>query len=77
MPPTPQYRPHACRFHTADALSYNRAGELTEYDSMSATGQRDGTLTLVFRGGSKIRVFDSSERYESYLIRVGEKVIVV
>ena len=43
----------------------------------AAEGDTDGTLTLTFRSGIKLEFFDTTERYESYLVKHGDKVIVV
>jgi hypothetical protein len=44
---------------------------------ISASGQTDGTLSLIFEGGKTIHVHDTSECYESYQIHVDGKMIVL
>jgi hypothetical protein len=43
----------------------------------SAKGDQDGTLTLEFGGGGRLDVYDDSKQYESYIIKNGDKLIVV
>ena len=40
-------------------------------------GDTDGTLALTFRSGTKLEFFDTTDHYESYLVKHGDKVIVV
>ena len=42
-----------------------------------ADGCEDGTLTLYFDNGHILTLLDDSRQYESYIIRVGTKEIVV
>lgn len=44
---------------------------------VAAEGDAKGTLTLTFRSGVKLEFYDTSERYESYLITNGDQQIVV
>jgi hypothetical protein len=41
------------------------------------TGSSDGTLTLRFGDGRLLRIYDTSQEYESYSISYGDKVIVI
>jgi Family of unknown function (DUF6188) len=43
----------------------------------AANGTVDGTLTLRFRNGRHLELYDDSKEYESYTIRYGDHVIVV
>ena len=40
-------------------------------------GEENGTLVLLFDNGQALKVYDTSEQYESYTITHGSKVIVV
>ena len=42
-----------------------------------ASGNEDGTLSLVFENGDELQVFDDSSEYESYRIVVGTREIIV
>jgi hypothetical protein len=42
-----------------------------------ASGDQDGTLTLVFDNGEVFKCFDSSKNFESYQIKYGDQLIVV
>jgi hypothetical protein len=44
---------------------------------VQAASNSEGTLFLSFVGGHEIAVFDDSYTYESYQIRMGNKVIIV
>jgi hypothetical protein len=44
---------------------------------VQAAGNTEGTLCLTFAGGHQITVFDDSESYESYQIRVRDRMIIV
>jgi hypothetical protein len=44
---------------------------------ISAEDHSGGTLRLNFEGGGFIECYDDSEHYESYVIHVGDRVIVV
>ena len=44
---------------------------------VSANGDTDGTLSLNFHSGVRLEFYDTSDRYESYLIRNGQQTIVV
>jgi hypothetical protein len=44
---------------------------------VAAEGDSAGTLTLTFRSGIKLEFYDTSDHYESYLVKNGDKVIVV
>ncbi|GEL98338.1 DUF6188 family protein [Cellulomonas terrae] len=46
-------------------------------DVVSADVLEPGVLTLEFSDGSQLRAYDSSDRYESYQIRIGDRLIVV
>ncbi len=37
----------------------------------------DGTLKLTFEGGQVLTLFDDSKEYESYVIKCGDKIVVV
>lgn len=50
---------------------------LIELTVVNATGASDGTLTLIFDGGYRIDVYDSSSRYESYQIEHDSQVTVI
>jgi len=43
----------------------------------SVTGDDKGTLSLTFDGGGCLSVYDDSKQYESYVIKNGDKLIVV
>jgi hypothetical protein len=43
----------------------------------SAHGDAKGTLSLNFHSGIKLEFYDNSDQYESYLIKNGDKLIVV
>ena len=43
----------------------------------AAIAQLPGTLELVFEGGVSLSLLDTSDRYESYLIRSGNNLVVV
>lgn len=43
----------------------------------SAHGDPAGTLSLKFRLGITLEIYDNSDRYESYLIKNGDQLIVV
>jgi hypothetical protein len=51
--------------------------QLLEHTVSQASGDRNGTLSLAFDNGQIFQCFDSSKGYESYQIKIGEKVIVV
>ncbi|MGA9671867.1 MAG: hypothetical protein WBQ94_21825 [Terracidiphilus sp.] len=51
--------------------------DLLDKKVFSASGQPDGTLTLIFEGGKTIHVHDASECYESYQIHLDGKMIVL
>ena len=42
-----------------------------------ASAQPPGTLVLEFSNGERLQIHDSTPEYESYVIKHGEKVIVV
>jgi len=44
---------------------------------VTAEGDSTGTLTLTFRSGIKLAFYDTSDRFESYLVKNGDDVIVV
>jgi hypothetical protein len=43
----------------------------------SAKGGQDGSLVLYFENGHILTIFDDSREYESYVIRIGNKEIIV
>jgi len=47
------------------------------FDVLSAEVLDPGVLTLEFSDRSQLRAYDSSDRYESYQIRIGDLLIVV
>jgi hypothetical protein len=51
--------------------------DLLDKKIASASGQTDGTLSLIFEGGKTIHVHDAQERYESYQIHLDGKMIVL
>jgi hypothetical protein len=51
--------------------------DLLDKKVVSASGQTDGTLSLIFEGGKTIHVHDASECYESYQIHLDGKMIVL
>jgi hypothetical protein len=51
--------------------------QLLEHKVSKASGDKNGTLALVFDNGHTVQCYDSSKNYESYQIKIGEKVIVV
>lgn len=42
-----------------------------------ANGSSDGTLTLDFGGGGSLIIYDDSRQFESYVIKAGQRTIVV
>jgi hypothetical protein len=44
---------------------------------LSAKGDEDGTLRLVFETGRVLTLYDDTKFYESYHIQCGERIIVV
>jgi hypothetical protein len=44
---------------------------------VSVKGDTDGTLVLNFRSGVKLEFYDTQDRYESYVIKNGDKIIAV
>lgn len=44
---------------------------------LSNKGEQNGTLTLFFEGGGIISLYDDSDKYESYVIKIGKNIIVV
>ena len=44
---------------------------------ISARGDANGTLSLLFGNGISFYIYDDSEQYESYVIKNGDKLIVV
>jgi hypothetical protein len=51
--------------------------QLLEHTVSKASGDRNGTLTLVFDNDDLLQCFDSSKSYESYQIKYGNRTIVV
>jgi len=51
--------------------------DLLDKKIISASGQADGTLSLVFEGGKTLHVHDASECYESYQIHLEGKMILL
>ena len=51
--------------------------QLLEHAISAASGDTDGTLTVVFDNGHTLKCFDTSPQYESYQIKRGESVIIV
>lgn len=51
--------------------------QLLEHKITGVSGEKDGTLTLVFDDGQILKCYDQLPNYESYQIRHGEKVIIV
>jgi len=44
---------------------------------VSADVPEDGTVRIAFADGTRLEVLDSSERYESYQLNLGRRLIVV
>ena len=44
---------------------------------MSVRESPGGTLSIEFRGGGRLDLYDDSRQYESYVITYGDKLIVV
>ena len=42
-----------------------------------AQGDANGTLSLLFNNGDTLKVYDTTQQYESYTISYGHKVIIV
>jgi hypothetical protein len=51
--------------------------DLLDKKVVSASGQTDGMLSLIFEGGKTIHVHDAYECYESYQIHLDGKMIVL
>lgn len=51
--------------------------QLLEHKISAISGDKDGTLTLVFDDGQILRCYDQFPNYESYQIRYGDKVTIV
>jgi len=51
--------------------------QLLEQSVSKVTGDQSGALTLSFSNGQIFKCFDSSKHYESYQIKIGDKVIVI
>ena len=51
--------------------------QLVEHTVTKASGDKNGTLSLFFDNGQTFQCFDSSKNYESYQIKIGEKVVIV
>jgi hypothetical protein len=43
----------------------------------SATAESEGTLNIIFQGGTVVTFLDDSRQYESYSIQIGDKEIIV
>jgi hypothetical protein len=54
-----------------------RLYDLLDKKIVSASGQTDGTLSLIFEGGKAIHVHEAYEYYESYQIHLDGKMIVL
>ncbi|MDX9791896.1 MAG: hypothetical protein RBU24_00170 [Kiritimatiellia bacterium] len=44
---------------------------------LTVNGEPNGTLTLVFDGGERLAFYDDSDKYESYVIQFGKRIVVV
>src|SRR5262245_30928410 len=51
--------------------------ELLGSSVSGAQGDADGTLSLIFDNGQSLKVYDTTQQYESYSIAYGDKVIIV
>jgi hypothetical protein len=73
------YRHDSERLDRFESLSLAACAirELLNRKVISANGDPKGTLTLGFSGGNQIEIYDDSKQYESYVIKHGEKLIVV
>jgi hypothetical protein len=73
------YRHDSERLDRFESLSMAACAirELLNQEVSSANGDSKGTLTLGFSGGNQVEIYDDSEHYESYVIKHGEKLIVV
>ena len=50
---------------------------LVGHSVVSALGNKEGDLTVIFDDGSSLSVLDTEDQYESYRIRVGGSEIIV
>ncbi len=66
----------ATRFDDLFASSSHLLG-LIDGSIRDVSGTREGTLTLGFSDGAELSIFDTSDRFESYQIRLGDELIVV
>jgi Family of unknown function (DUF6188) len=44
---------------------------------IESSGNQDGTLMLAFDNGDLVKILDDAPNYESYQIRIGDRVIIV
>ena len=51
--------------------------QLLEHSVSKASGDKDGTLTMVFDNGQIIKLLDTLPNYESYKFKHGERTIIV
>lgn len=51
--------------------------ELVGSSVLAATGDEDGTLSLLFNNGQTLKVLDTSKHYESYTIAHGSNEIII
>lgn len=58
-------------------VSHSDLMQLVGFSVSDASGDKDGTLTLVFDNGHVFRCFDTSPKYESYKIDVRGTTIIV
>lgn len=72
---TDSYNKHNTYENSADAISV--IVQLLGKSVTSATGDEEGTLSLIFDGGGCFFVYDDSKQYESYVIKNRDKLIVV
>lgn len=51
--------------------------KLLEHSVSRASGDKDGTLTMVFDNGHVLKCLDTSPNYEAYKIKHGDRTIIV
>lgn len=77
----------AYSYFEADLVSDDQLTEVPKFDAnvlrllgksiRRATGSSDGTLSLVFETGQMLKIFDTSDQYESYKMDFDNKTIIV
>ncbi len=66
----------SCRFEEFPVAASAVAGFLNKVVKC-ARGDTDGTLTIEFEGDEWLEMYDDSEQFESYVIKHGDREIVV